>query len=266
MGLLSRTLTGTRAPTRDRPPCPVRSTPTGTAEPACVSGAGVMVTPEQPRSPRDHRLRLLPRDRRDARLPPELPQADPGRRPVRQSQTQAGGQAPAVQHALARPNPWQTPLEFYEMLTGHVVLRGNAYAEIVNGKQLSSLPEASGPGLALVPLHPAQDEGAAARQRRPALCLQEPARQGDGVPSGRDFPPPRLHLGRHRRHEPRRRRSRRDRPGDRHRPLQRAAEIHNNATPNGMVVHRPRSATRPTHGSKPRCAVRPAASRTPATS
>jgi HK97 family phage portal protein len=45
-----------------------------------------------------------------------------------------------------RPNVWQTPYEFRQMLTGHLVLRGNAYARIV--------PGAGGFADQLVPLHP----------------------------------------------------------------------------------------------------------------
>ncbi|HXH05863.1 MAG TPA: phage portal protein [Vicinamibacterales bacterium] len=33
------------------------------------------------------------------------------------------------------PNAWQTPLEYFEMVIGHVLLRGNAYAEIVEGRR-----------------------------------------------------------------------------------------------------------------------------------
>jgi HK97 family phage portal protein len=47
-----------------------------------------------------------------------------------------------------RPNRWQTPLEFKEMMTGHLCLRGNAYAHI----QMVSVP--NGIVLELVPLHP----------------------------------------------------------------------------------------------------------------
>lgn len=45
-----------------------------------------------------------------------------------------------------RPNPWQTAVEFYEMMTAHCALRGNAFAEIVW----------TGAGVVdrLVPLHP----------------------------------------------------------------------------------------------------------------
>lgn len=46
----------------------------------------------------------------------------------------------------SRPNRWQTPFEFKQMMTAHAVLRGNAYARIVSTAQ-SSASE-------LVPLHP----------------------------------------------------------------------------------------------------------------
>ena len=45
-----------------------------------------------------------------------------------------------------RPNPWQTALEFKEMMQFHVSLRGNAYAEIIDGP--------SGPFDKLIPHHP----------------------------------------------------------------------------------------------------------------
>lgn len=45
-----------------------------------------------------------------------------------------------------RPNETQTAAEFREMMTGHVLLRGNAYAQIV--------PGARGPVDQLVPIHP----------------------------------------------------------------------------------------------------------------
>src|SRR3990172_5495312 len=44
------------------------------------------------------------------------------------------------------PNRWQTAFEFREMMQGHVLLRGNAYAQIVQGPR--------GPVDQLVPLHP----------------------------------------------------------------------------------------------------------------
>ena len=47
-----------------------------------------------------------------------------------------GGREQAREHPLwdllnHRPNPWQTPQEFREMMMGFLVLRGNAYAYIV---------------------------------------------------------------------------------------------------------------------------------------
>ena len=47
-----------------------------------------------------------------------------------------GGKEPATDHPLydklaRRPNPWQTSSAFKEMMQGHVLLRGNAYAQIV---------------------------------------------------------------------------------------------------------------------------------------
>lgn len=45
-----------------------------------------------------------------------------------------------------RPNPWQTPFEWTEMMASHLTLRGNAYSEIVSlrGQPISEL----------IPLHP----------------------------------------------------------------------------------------------------------------
>jgi len=62
-----------------------------------------------------------------------------------------GGKERAPDHPLAdllahQPNEWQTAFEFREMLTGHLLLRGNAYALIVPGP--------SGFVESLVPLHP----------------------------------------------------------------------------------------------------------------
>ncbi|PXV60668.1 phage portal protein, HK97 family [Dyella jiangningensis] len=45
-----------------------------------------------------------------------------------------------------RPNPWQTPFEWREMMMGHLALRGNAYNEIVTNRQ--------GKIIQLTPLHP----------------------------------------------------------------------------------------------------------------
>ncbi len=62
-----------------------------------------------------------------------------------------GGRERAVNHPLYsllhdQPNGWQTAFEFVEMLTGHALLRGDAYARIVPGPR--------GPVDQLVPLHP----------------------------------------------------------------------------------------------------------------
>jgi HK97 family phage portal protein len=62
-----------------------------------------------------------------------------------------GGRDRATGHPLYtllhdQPNRWQTAYEFKEMLTAHVLLRGNAYAEI--------RPGSTGPISELVPLHP----------------------------------------------------------------------------------------------------------------
>ncbi len=61
------------------------------------------------------------------------------------------GKEPAPKHPLYRllhdsPNRWQTAFEWREMMTGHVVLRGNAYSEI--------LSNGGNPISELVPLHP----------------------------------------------------------------------------------------------------------------
>jgi HK97 family phage portal protein len=61
-----------------------------------------------------------------------------------------GGKEPARDHYLHRllrePNDWQTALEFKEMLTASLVLRGNGYAAAVRNKR--------GEPIRLVPLHP----------------------------------------------------------------------------------------------------------------
>jgi HK97 family phage portal protein len=49
-----------------------------------------------------------------------------------------GGRLRAKKHPLYTvlkryPNSWQTAIEFWEMMMGHVVLRGNAYAQIIPG-------------------------------------------------------------------------------------------------------------------------------------
>lgn len=65
--------------------------------------------------------------------------------------TPDGGREVVGNHPLQailhdRPNPQQTAMEFREMLQGHVLLRGNAYAKIVPGPR--------GPVDSMVPLHP----------------------------------------------------------------------------------------------------------------
>lgn len=64
--------------------------------------------------------------------------ADDGREPAKD--------LPIFRLLAKRPNPWQTALEFKEMMQFHVSLRGNAYAEIIDGP--------SGPFDKLIPLHP----------------------------------------------------------------------------------------------------------------
>mgnify|MGYP002128278663 CR=1 FL=1 len=65
-----------------------------------------------------------------------------------------GGQEPAPNHPLAqviekRPNVWQTPFEFRRLSMVHMLLRGNAYSQIVRqGLRIS----------ALVPLNPTRME------------------------------------------------------------------------------------------------------------
>lgn len=62
-----------------------------------------------------------------------------------------GGKEHAASHPLSdllqrQPNPWQTAFQFREMLMGHVLLRGNFYAEILAGPR--------GPVDQLIPIHP----------------------------------------------------------------------------------------------------------------
>jgi HK97 family phage portal protein len=62
-----------------------------------------------------------------------------------------GGKERATNHPLynvlhQRPNEWQTSYEFLEMMSGHLELRGNAFARIVSGT--------NGPATQLIPLHP----------------------------------------------------------------------------------------------------------------
>jgi HK97 family phage portal protein len=51
-----------------------------------------------------------------------------------------------AQELFLEPNPWQTGMEFFEMMQGHLELRGNAYAHKVpgNGRAIDQL----------IPLHP----------------------------------------------------------------------------------------------------------------
>jgi HK97 family phage portal protein len=62
----------------------------------------------------------------------------------------SGGREPARDHPaqelFLEPNPWQTGMEFFEMLQGHLELRGNAYALKVpgGGRAIDQL----------IPLHP----------------------------------------------------------------------------------------------------------------
>ena len=53
---------------------------------------------------------------------------------------------PVARLLAVRPNAWQTPMQFRTMMEAHRSMRGNAYAQIVSGR--NGLPEA------LVPLHP----------------------------------------------------------------------------------------------------------------
>lgn len=62
-----------------------------------------------------------------------------------------GGKTPAMDHPLfellhSRPNDWQNSFEFREMMQGHLLLRGNAYAQILYGP--------TGQVEQLIPLHP----------------------------------------------------------------------------------------------------------------
>lgn len=59
-----------------------------------------------------------------------------GQLPIRVKRETANGIEPETQHPIVklltmRPNEWQTSQEFREMLTQHLCLRGNCYAEIV---------------------------------------------------------------------------------------------------------------------------------------
>lgn len=64
---------------------------------------------------------------------------------------ESGGRSDARNHPIERlisnrPNRWQTPMEFREMLQGHVELRGNGYAWVLRNR--AGEPEE------LIPLHP----------------------------------------------------------------------------------------------------------------
>ena len=65
-----------------------------------------------------------------------------------------GGKIRIDEHPISpvlarRPNSWQTHFEFIEMMQGHVLLRGNAYAQVLT---------ANGRVSELIPLHPARIE------------------------------------------------------------------------------------------------------------
>jgi HK97 family phage portal protein len=72
--------------------------------------------------------------------------------PLRVYSNQAdGGKKQATNHPLfdvlySEPNDYQTAFEFRQMLQGHLELRGNAYAEIIEGPR--------GPVDQLIPMHP----------------------------------------------------------------------------------------------------------------
>jgi HK97 family phage portal protein len=53
---------------------------------------------------------------------------------------------PVYKLIYLKPNRWQTPFEFKQMMQGHVELRGNAYAEIIS--------DDNGIPIELIPLHP----------------------------------------------------------------------------------------------------------------
>ena len=62
-----------------------------------------------------------------------------------------GGKERATDHPLYRvlhdsPNPWQTSMEFIEMMQAHLELRGNAFARIIPGRR-GAIDQ-------LIPLHP----------------------------------------------------------------------------------------------------------------
>lgn len=71
---------------------------------------------------------------------------------------------PVAELLFRKPNRWQTPFEWKEMMQGHVLLRGNAYSQIVftNGRPSE-----------LIPLHPSRvtpemgDDGVVYKYREP---------------------------------------------------------------------------------------------------
>lgn len=63
----------------------------------------------------------------------------------------SGGRERATNHPIYsllhdQPNRWQTAFEWIEMMTGHALLRGNAYSQIIPGPR--------GPVDTLIPIHP----------------------------------------------------------------------------------------------------------------
>jgi HK97 family phage portal protein len=71
--------------------------------------------------------------------------------PLKLMRTVGESRQPATSHPIYRrvtrnPNPWQTAINFKEMMQGHLLLRGNAFAQIVR--------DTADRVLALVPLHP----------------------------------------------------------------------------------------------------------------
>lgn len=81
-----------------------------------------------------------------------------------------GGKVRATDHPIYRllhdtPNPYQTAVEFREMLSGHLVLRGNAYAVIEFSQR--------GFPVALWPLHPDKVQVFVAPDGRPAYQVRK---------------------------------------------------------------------------------------------
>lgn len=74
---------------------------------------------------------------------------------------------PAAKVLDSKPNGWMTPFEFKEMMTQHLLLRGNAYAEVkLNG---------SGQVSELIPLHPDLVQVEQLENRRIRYKVSEPA-------------------------------------------------------------------------------------------